>query len=251
MAKLAAVLDSLDGVPEELQSLYVEEDGKFVLDADVEGHPKAGALKRALDRERRRAKDAEDRIPDGFDPDRWAQLLALEEEAQKGRLTDKQREEFDNLKGQLEGQFQKRAEKYEGRITRLEGALERALVTAQATEAIARQKGSVRLLLPHVQRHATMVEDGEDFTYHIVDEKGHTRLGEEGNMTFDELVGEMRTSDDFAGAFEGTGSSGGGAPPSGRPASGGGSKTVAAGDDSAFLSNLEGIASGDVSVIPE
>jgi hypothetical protein len=58
MAKLAAVVDSLDTVPEPLRELYTEVEGKHVLDADIEGHPAVAGLKSALEKERKTAKDA-------------------------------------------------------------------------------------------------------------------------------------------------------------------------------------------------
>lgn len=46
MAKLAAVVESLDAIEDEgARKFYTEQDGKFVLDADVEGHPAVAGLK--------------------------------------------------------------------------------------------------------------------------------------------------------------------------------------------------------------
>lgn len=52
MAKLVGVVESLDAVEEQYRGAYVEQDGKFVLDADIEGHPGVSGLKGALDKER-------------------------------------------------------------------------------------------------------------------------------------------------------------------------------------------------------
>lgn len=45
MPKLAGVVDSLETVDEGVRGLYVEQNGKFVLDADVESHPAVAGLK--------------------------------------------------------------------------------------------------------------------------------------------------------------------------------------------------------------
>ena len=247
MARLRAVVDSLDGIDESLRELYTErEDGKFALDA--EGVEDVSGLKSALAKTKDELRKAKGRVPADFDPEKYEELLALQEEFQKGKLPEKQREEFDSLKQQLQEQHKKQTGQLEAKIERLQGALRKELVTARAASAIAAQKGSVRLLLPHVERYSNVLEsDDGDFTPVVVDDKGHTRVNKDGEpMTYDELVAEMRASADFQGAFEGTGSSGGGAS---RSTAGGGSKTVvAAGDNSAFLANLEGIAKGEVEV---
>lgn len=83
MAKLSAVVDSLDAVPETARDLYVEQDGKFVLDADLTEHPTLKqvrselGVKEAKERKTRQALEA--RFKD-IDPDRYRQLL---EEAEK------------------------------------------------------------------------------------------------------------------------------------------------------------------------
>lgn len=248
MAKLRALLDTLDGVPEALRDLYtVGEDGKFRLDA--EGVEDVSGLKSALERTKRELRDAKGKLPEGFDPAKWDELLALQEEFAKGRLTEKQREEFDSLKRQLQDQHTKELTKRDQRITALADALRRELITSRATSAIAAAKGSVRLLLPHVERQSKVVEQEDgSFVPVIVDEEGHTRIGDGGrNMSYEEFVAELRTNKEFLGAFEGTGSSGGGAP---RSAAGGGAgKTVIpAGDNQAFIANLDKIAKGEVEV---
>lgn len=51
---LKAVLakSEFDALPEVIRAHYAESDGKFVLDADVDAHPKVGGLKSALQKER-------------------------------------------------------------------------------------------------------------------------------------------------------------------------------------------------------
>lgn len=84
MPALKAVLASkadVDALPEALRGLYIEQDGKFVLDAEVEEHPKVGGLKSALKKERDAVATADkefralrERIGD-MDPDKAREAL--------------------------------------------------------------------------------------------------------------------------------------------------------------------------------
>ena len=73
------------------------------------------------------------------------------------------------------------------------------------------------LLLPHVRRYLKRVEEGDDFKVIVVDDKGNPRVaGANGDlMTVEQLVAEMKTKDEYAGGFKGTGASGSGAGGSG------------------------------------
>ena len=79
---LAAVLENLEGKPDYYKDIYVEIDGKWVLDGDVENHPKATNLKATLDKERKakKALEKEHEKFTGVDLERWAKVKDLEEE---------------------------------------------------------------------------------------------------------------------------------------------------------------------------
>lgn len=143
MAKLKAELDSLDGLDDSLKGLYVEQDGKFRLDA--EGVDNSG-LKSALEKERKAARDAENRRKDlearfkDIDPERYAELLkkAEDEEASKGtmeervsRATEKalaqSRKEIEAAKKDAED-ARKQASAFKGRV--LDDALRQAAAKA-------------------------------------------------------------------------------------------------------------------------
>lgn len=101
MAKLKAALDSLDGLDDGIKGFYIEQDGKFVLDA--EGVDNSG-LKSALEKERKAARDAEAKRREletrfsGIDPDTYAELVKAHDEVEAN-------------KGTLEERVQKRVEK--------------------------------------------------------------------------------------------------------------------------------------------
>src|ERR1700751_2111090 len=98
---LALNVDSLDAVNENLRPLYVEKDGKFVL--DVDGIEDTSALKGALQKERKEREAKERQIKAweklGKTPDDIAELL----EAQQARdLSEAERKgEWDKLKAQM------------------------------------------------------------------------------------------------------------------------------------------------------
>lgn len=79
---LKAVVSSLDDVPAEAHHLYVEKDGKFVLNLDdIDAHPAVSALKNAHERTKQSRADLakqidelKGKIPDDFDPEEWKRL---------------------------------------------------------------------------------------------------------------------------------------------------------------------------------
>lgn len=88
---LALSVESLDGLPDAIHSLYVEQDGKFVLDLDG-GIPDVTGLKSALESERAIAKaeakakkELEARY-NGVDPDKYKEFLEQAEKAEEDRL---------------------------------------------------------------------------------------------------------------------------------------------------------------------
>ncbi len=99
--------------------------------------------------------------------------------------------------------------------------LESYLVDAAATEAIASAKGIPQLLLPHVRRPLrSSRKTGSTKSRGRSD--GAPRMNGKGEfLGIKDLVSEMKESDIFARAFEGSGTSGGGSPANPSPARGG------------------------------
>ena len=95
------------------------------------------------------------------------------------------------------------------------GALTKHLISDVATRALAEAKGSVDLLLPHVERHCKMVRlDDGNYAVRVVDSEGDVRTdGGGGYIGVPDLVGEMKTQDSFARAFESETNSGTGTNP--------------------------------------
>lgn len=93
--------DSLDAIPEALRSAYVEREGAFHLDAEIED---VTPLKSALDKERKRASDAEkakkeaDRVR--------AELEAKIKGAEAGLTEDQQKQYRESIRAELEKEYE-------------------------------------------------------------------------------------------------------------------------------------------------
>jgi hypothetical protein len=210
---LKFTVDTLDTVPEAHRSLYTKaDDGTFRLQLD--GYEEPAALKSALDKERRAARDASREIAAwkglGKTPEDIQELLAAQAQADREKLT--KAGEFDKLRAQMMEAHTGELSKKDERITTLTKSLERRLVDADATAAIAAAKGVPTLLLPHVRNAVSVIEEDGDFRVRVVDDKGNPRVNGKGEfLSIADLVSEMRQSDVFGRAFEADGTTGGGA----------------------------------------
>jgi hypothetical protein len=222
---LKLVVDKIEDIDEPQRPLYVEKDGKFHL--DVDGIEDTAPLKKSLESARRVERDIKKKIEAweklGKTPEEIAEMLAkLEDdvhqkaikdgdwEAAKKQMLEKHDKEMDKLRQQLGLK--------DSEIVTLRSSIEKGMLEREATQAITAEKGKAVLLMPHVTKYAkVLVEDGRT-EIQVVDDKGQPRFNGKGDpMTLLELVAEMRLSDTYGQAFEGTGSSGSGSPPQGGP----------------------------------
>jgi hypothetical protein len=195
--------------------------------------------------ETKRAKEALKNY-DGVDPIKYRELQAAAETAERNRAAAEG--DFKSLEKQLVERHTSELQGRDTKIGKLSKALERRLVDAELTRAIASKKGEPDLLLPYARQFVRVRETDDDFEGFVSDERGNPMVsdGKGTPMDFGSFV-EHHLMTKFPRAFEGTGSSGGGAPKS--TAGGGGNpKSITAGDNSAFISNLEAIAQGKVDV---
>lgn len=223
---LPLIVDSLDSVPEPIRANYVQAgDGKFRLDLD--GYEDPANLKSALEKERTNARTAAKQAQAwqsiGKTPDEIQALLEAQRQAEEDKAA--KGGEWDKLKGQMTQAHQAELTKRDEREQQLRKSLERRLVDADATAAIAALKGVPALLLPHVRAAVKVIEEEGEFVARVVDQSGNPRVNGKGEfLSISDLVGEMRQSEVFGRAFEATGTSGSGA---GSSSSGGaGSKTI-------------------------
>jgi hypothetical protein len=222
------VVQDINTVDETMRPLYVERDGAFHLDAEgFEDHPTVSKYKQQQEAARRSERAMKTQI------DKWEKLGKTDEEIQAliaaeehNKQTALERAgEWDKLKEQMNNKHKEEIKKWEGLTeaekqnnVKLRGRLERYLVDAKATAAIAAAEGEPELLLPIVKRFMKVTEDLDtgEFSTSIVDDKGGARVNGKGDpLTVDELLLEMKSSEKLGRAFKASGASGGGSSPGG------------------------------------
>ena len=222
------IVKDINTIDEAHRPMYVERDGEFHLDVDgVDEHPSVVKLKQQQEAARRSERAMKTQI------EKWEKIGKTDEEIQaliaaeeNNKQTALERAgEWDKLKEQMNKKHQEEQKRWEGLTaaekennTKLRGKLERYLVDAKATAAIAAAEGEPELLLPIVKRFMKVVEDPDtgEFSTSIVDDKGGARVNGKGDpLTIDELLAEMKGSEKLGRAFKASGSSGGGSAPGG------------------------------------
>lgn len=129
MAKLAAVLDSLDGVAEPLREFYQEQDGKYVLDADVEAHPSTEQLRQTAKARKSERESVERTLKEfrdlGMTPEEIREL--------KGKLTEPpgpgEPKDFEKLVAKRVDEVKKEFEPVVAENDRLKGELKQLRLT--------------------------------------------------------------------------------------------------------------------------
>jgi hypothetical protein len=252
------VFDKKEDAPEWLRSSLLEQDGKFVFEAELP--TETAGLKSALQKERdgKTALEKSLKAFEGIDPEEAKRLKAEAEKIEADKLKSKgdwdAREK--QLKEQLAADLQKRETHFQtelksrdDRIVKLQGSLEKSLIEAQATAAIAAAKGSPELLLPHVMRSVKVVEENGEFVARVLDAQGQPRIANvKGDpFTVANLIEEMKANEVYGRAFDASGAGGSGATKSDGGKSG--VKTVRRADQEALNANIEAIAKGEITVV--
>ena len=221
--KLKLSAEEYKALEEGIRGLYEEKDGGYIL--SVDGIEDTSGLKSALEKERKSRSDYEKLARSyrdlGKSPEEISELLKVQEEAEKTTL--EKRGEWDKLKTQLLETHKKELEAERDKVQKMNVALESYLIDAQATEAIASEKGIPLLLLPHIKNMVKAVEENGKYLVRVIGPDGVPRMNGKGEyLTIKDAVSEMKKSDIFARAFEGSGVTGGGSGPSIIQAQGGG-----------------------------
>lgn len=252
---LKAILASLDGIDDAISALYVEKDGKFILDVEsVDGFAleDVNGLKTALGKERTTRERLERDVIKfkDLDPDKAREALAKLEELTSidpAKEADKiANTKFEAAKAQLLEKHTGELTSRDERIGHLTKTVEGLLIDAAATSALAEAKGSVELLLPHVRAHTRVKEVDGKFTVEVIDKDGNAKIADSKGTPMDisGLVAEMKESDAFGRAFEGSGQSGSGK----QPGAGGGGNAPQRGN---FGGSKEERAAAIASKFPE
>lgn len=222
----APEVQGLDSVPETFRSLYEEREGKYVLNDVLKRKVLDNTgLKTALENERKASstykKQAKALEELGKTPEEIKEIL---DRATQQELADAEKKgEWEKLRQQMVDKHTKQLDLVEGEKKALRQTLEKYLVEAEASRLLAEAKGNATVLLPHVKNQTRVVEKDGEYLVLVVDAKGDPRVDVNGNyLTIKDLVNEMRSSDVFGCAFQGTGATGSGTLPN----SGGGKPAV-------------------------
>ncbi len=225
---IRAIIEKLDDVAEPLREHFkpgtadTGTEGKFVLDATpVNGWAleDVGGLKTALSTERSTRQTLEATVLKYKDIDPEKARTALTELEELKRLDPTKEADkiantkFETAKAQLLDAHKAEIGQREERITGLTSTVDYLVRDQRATAAIAAAKGSVELLLPHVLNSTRTVEKDGKFIVEVIRD-GVVQIDGKGNpISIDDFVGQMRSSETFARAFDGEGQSGGGKQP--------------------------------------
>lgn len=203
MPKLPGVLESLDTIDEPLRGAYVEQDGKYVLDAEFDGHPAQAKLKRALASERESreltAKELKAFKDLGFSPEQIAEIKAKADAAHQGQP---------DLEKILAKRIQEVEERFKPIVTEAEGLRHenRQLKLTDKIRAAALKAGVIEDEVDDVIRlteaHFDLDKDGRPI---VLDDDGDPS-GKTPEQWFTEVYKKQRPS-----RFKGTGGSGSGA----------------------------------------
>lgn len=197
---LKFMLDSLDGVGDDAKALYVEKDGKYIL--DLEGADEFTSAKSALENSRKTERMLKQQVAKweklGKSPDEIAELTAKAEQAEEQSLT--KAGDWEKLRLQMVEKQTAEIKTLNEKYSALEARHREKTITAEATARIAEAKGNVKLLLPIIEKFVRL--DDEGHTVIVVDEKGDRRINAQGrDLTIAELVTELKSSDDYGQAF--------------------------------------------------
>lgn len=194
-------------IPAEAKDLYVNHGGKFV-------HKGVVGLVQNKDQILAERKQFAEKLKafEGVDPERYQTLIKAHEEAETKRQLEAGN--FKALEQQLIEKHQTELQKKQAREEFLFKQVESHLIDAVLTQEIVAQKGSPKLLLPHLKTRAKVFEEDGGFVAKVIDDKGNPQIGDSKGTpkTFAQLVDEFKNNPEFQRAFEPSGAAGSGAP---------------------------------------
>lgn len=235
------IVDNINNVPAEYRGLYVEgDDGNFVIADSAKGLVSAYiGMNKSSTKDAKKIKDlnsenAERRVSNnayrtlaeemGIDVEDDDVLNAFK--ATINQLRDGAKDgaqlkvDLDKVNADWKRRYDEGIAGKDQEILGKDRSISMYLIDQKATSALAENKGSVDLLMPHIQKQCQVVVDGENidgsrnYVTRVVDTEGNHRTdGKGGFMTVENLVTEMKTQDSFARAFESETPSGGGKQP--------------------------------------
>lgn len=216
MAKLAAIVEKLDAVPEAQRPLYVEQGGKFILDVDPESAETvfAAGLKAKnseLLGQIKKGRPVLDLIGARTIEEIQADLdLAAQTRTDKAKAAG----DYESLKTQLVTAHTKEKEALQTKLTAAEAFTHKLLVQDTARQAIVDAGGEPDVLMPHITAEMRVIaDDGKEPVARVVKPDGTVRIADTSGtpMTAAQLVELYKANPKFSGAFAASGATGGGA----------------------------------------
>lgn len=191
------------------------ENGKAVPETDEE----KAALRTLLDEETTGLKAKRDELFaklkefDAFkdiDPEEYKKLKKQADDAEAEKL--KIAGNWEAREKQLLDAHKKELDARDAKIATLSTSLEENVLKATAVQAIAAEKGSSTLLMPHVRSRTKLDDSGNPV---VVDDQGNIRIDAQGKpLTIPALIAEMKADvATFGRAFDGSGIGGAGSNP--------------------------------------
>lgn len=195
-------LDTLEGVDESIQAMYVEKGGKYVL--NIEGLPQAedvSGLKSKVEELLGEKKAAEKARKDAEEQARLEREEAARKSGNVEELEKSWTEKFNRREAELSGQLESTNSALQGQIRDL--TVGRTATDIATTLAI---PGSAKALLPHIERRLSVEQRDGKPTVVVLDASGKLSAS-----TLDELKAEFTNDPAFGPLIAGSKASGGGA----------------------------------------
>ena len=219
---LKAQLESLDGLPEALHEYYEEKDGAFVLGVDgmlteAERDTEISGLVKNRDTLLTEVKKLKGTYRD-VDAEKYAELLAKEEELENEKL--KSKGDWEAKEKQLGEKFEKERADWTSDREVMSVTINDLMVKNVAMSELGLAKvipNRTHLIMPWIERMVRVVrgDDGKYATEIINQATGEVRVspksGSMSPMSIAELVEEMKDSEEYGVCFESDGASGSGA----------------------------------------
>lgn len=212
---LKSILESLDGLPEDIKKEYTEKDGKFYL--DIEGldlHPGVGALKRAKDHEKSLRQTAEGKVTELED-----QLTAKDTEIEGLRTGAVPKDDVNALKTSYEQKLAGKETEFNEKYGKLNSLVEKHMLDGKALELATEISTVPALLVPHVRGRLKLEEVDGQLSISVLSPDGKPSAA-----SMDDLRKELLSNKNFAPILIGSKASGGGA--NGGSGGGGASKKL-------------------------
>lgn len=214
---LPLIVDSLDDVSETARGAYVEKDGKFVLDVEIEDTTN---LKKALQTERGTRGALEKQIKAwqnlGKSPEEISELLAEQERIKAEN--DKKAGNFDAILKQHQDKAAKERADLEAELNAARASERSAVVGERVLGALAKAGATeegAELLPDRLANRIKFETVNGARVLKIMQADGETPMAgsnADGTATIDDLVKESTTK--YPSLFKGSGAGGGGKPPS-------------------------------------